>query len=96
MSVVTDITKIPPKVRRAVLRRDSVDDWPCCIMCGRPGENYKGGGLHLHHVELRSQLGKGEEDNLVTLCYECHDKLHDGDEEIQHYAEDYLRRVKKR
>ena len=79
--------EIPQKVRDEVLARDSFDEWPCCIYCGAPGP-----GLHLHHVVRRSQGGKHEASNLVTLCYKCHGRLHDGDHEIQRYAEDYLRR----
>jgi len=84
-------TDIPRKVRWKVLRRDSVDDWPCCIYCGRPAEKGNGYGLHLHHVVRRSQGGKGQEDNLVTLCFNCHNELHNGNQEIQHYCEEYLK-----
>lgn len=80
--------RIPDKVRKEVLERDSYDGCPCCIWCGHPSPE----GLHLHHVIRRSQGGKHEANNLVTLCFSCHSKLHDGDKEIQEYAEDYLRR----
>lgn len=78
-------TGISAKARDKVLARDSIDGWPCCIYCGRPGP-----GLHLHHVRRRSQGGAGEENNLVSLCWECHRKLHDGAKEIQAYCETYL------
>lgn len=73
------------KTRQAVLERDSFDGHPCCIYCGSPS------ALHLHHVKRRSQLGTDEKENLVTLCYECHAKLHSGNKDIQEYAEKYLR-----
>ena len=78
---------IPKKVRDEVLSRDSFDGWACCIYCGRPGP-----GLHLHHVVRRSQGGKHEASNLVALCFNCHERLHHGDHEIQRFVEDYLRR----
>lgn len=38
-----------------------------CLLCG---SNY---GLHHHHVVFRSGGGNDTEDNLVLLCYKCHD-----------------------
>ena len=84
------MTKIPERIRTKVLERDSYDGCPCCIWCGHPSVG--GGGLHLHHVIRRSQGGKNEVNNLVTLCFKCHTELHCGKKEIQEYAEDYLRR----
>jgi len=81
----TDISK---KTRAKVLDRDSIEGWPCCIYCGRPAD--RGYGLHLHHIRRRSQGGEGSEENLVTLCFDCHSKLHSGDKDIQSYAEKYL------
>lgn len=43
-----------------------------CQVCGR---TY---GLHVHHIIPRSRGGGDTPDNLVTLCYECHDKAHQG------------------
>lgn len=86
-------TDISYQVRQEVLARDSVDDWPCCVFCGKPAAE-GGKGLHLHHITRRSHGGKGSADNLVSLCWECHSKLHSGNEDIQHYCEDYLRRTK--
>jgi 5-methylcytosine-specific restriction endonuclease McrA len=40
-----------------------------CIICFRPY-------THLHHIVPRSLGGKDEEDNLVTLCYSHHRKVH--------------------
>lgn len=80
-------TDIRDSVRKAVLERDSIDGCPCCIYCGKP---FPHGGAHLHHVKKRSQLGLGEESNLVTLCWKCHAELHDGDMDIQRFCEEYL------
>ena len=30
----------------------------------------------LHHILPKSLGGLDEEDNLVPLCYECHDRIH--------------------
>jgi len=35
--------------------------------------------LHVHHIIFRSQGGTDHEDNLITLCKTCHDKLHAGE-----------------
>ena len=82
---------INKKTRQEVLERDSFDGCPCCIYCGKP--SISGSGLHLHHVIRRSQGGANVKENLVTLCYGCHMKLHDGASEIQDYCENYLRRM---
>jgi 5-methylcytosine-specific restriction endonuclease McrA len=32
--------------------------------------------LQVHHLKFRSQSGGDEEQNLITLCAECHAQLH--------------------
>jgi hypothetical protein len=83
-------TNITKAVRAAVLKRDSFDGCPCCIYCGQPFPD--GRGAHLHHIERRSQGGQGSEDNLVTLCFDCHTALHNGHSEIQDFCKAYLDR----
>ena len=39
----------------------------------------KKGTLHAHHIVYRSQGGADTLDNLITLCEECHKKLHKGE-----------------
>lgn len=39
----------------------------------------KKGTLHAHHIIYRSQGGADTLDNLITLCEECHKKLHNGE-----------------
>jgi 5-methylcytosine-specific restriction endonuclease McrA len=49
-----------------VLRRDG---WRC-QSCGTR-EN-----LQIHHRKFRSQLGCDCEENLITLCVCCHERVH--------------------
>jgi len=53
------------KVRRAVFERDNNG---ICILCGRPGSPNS-------HYLPRSSGGLGIEQNIVTMCVECHHKL---------------------
>jgi 5-methylcytosine-specific restriction endonuclease McrA len=62
----TKYTNIPPKVREAVEKRDSIDGHPCCIFCGSP--NARGEA----HIVPRSQGGEGIEQNIITVCRDCH------------------------
>ena len=34
--------------------------------------------LEVHHIIYRSQSGTDDENNLITLCEDCHSKVHDG------------------
>lgn len=64
----TKATKIPMSVKLEVGRRDN---WSC-IICQRPG-------LPEAHYIRRSQGGLGIEQNIVTLCRECHERFDNGD-----------------
>ena len=61
---------ISEATRQAVLERDNGQ----CQACGQAGDNR----LQLHHVIYRSQGGSHDEENLVTLCFDCHKDVHDG------------------
>lgn len=54
--------------RKRVLRRDSFE----CQNCGVSNTT-----LHVHHETPISQGGGHELSNLVTVCADCHAKLHD-------------------
>lgn len=56
-----------PNRKAYVLWRDDYR----CQQCGK-----KGVMLNVHHIVYRSDEGSNDEDNLVTLCEECHKKLH--------------------
>jgi hypothetical protein len=57
-------------VKAAVLNRDTYS----CQICGT-----KDTRLEVHHIRFRSQGGSNSMDNLVTLCKECHGKVHSGE-----------------
>lgn len=46
------------------------DGWKCKY-CGCRD------GLHPHHIVFKSQGRKDTLDNLITVCYSCHIKIHD-------------------
>jgi 5-methylcytosine-specific restriction endonuclease McrA len=54
------------KLRQVVLERDR---WHC-QNCGAMT------GLEVHHLEPRGRLGDDNEQNLITLCWNCHHKIH--------------------
>jgi 5-methylcytosine-specific restriction endonuclease McrA len=54
------------ELHRQVLKRDG---WRC-QMCGRMQN------LQVHHLKLRSHSGSDVEQNLITLCAECHEQAH--------------------
>ena len=55
--------------REAVLNRDNYT----CQICGK-----KHTRLEVHHIIYRSQGGTDDENNLITLCEDCHKDIHDG------------------
>jgi 5-methylcytosine-specific restriction endonuclease McrA len=57
-------------LRRAALQRDR---WRC-QQCGATTN------LEVHHQQFRSHSGADELDNLITLCRNCHAKIHTGGE----------------
>ena len=73
--MMQDLLKRPPirleeseyqQVRERVLRRDG---WRCQF-CGSMTN------LEVHHQEFRSHSGNDTEQNLITLCHECHSAEH--------------------
>ena len=53
-------------LRQGVLRRDG---WRCQF-CGSMTN------LEVYHQNFRSHSGEDAEDNLITLCNNCHSSLH--------------------
>lgn len=60
-------------VKQAVLYRD---DYSCQI-CGE-----KDIRLEVHHIDFRSEGGSDRMGNLVTLCSNCHGRIHNGELEF--------------
>ena len=54
-------------LRQQILRRD---DWRC-QSCGAMTN------LEVHHREFRSHSGADSEENLITLCVDCHRRAHE-------------------
>jgi 5-methylcytosine-specific restriction endonuclease McrA len=53
-------------LRQQILRRDS---WRC-QSCGTMSN------LEVHHLEFRSHSGDDSEENLITVCANCHALFH--------------------
>ncbi|MCR4399116.1 MAG: HNH endonuclease [Firmicutes bacterium] len=45
---------------------------PWCEICGRPGPT------QAHHIRSRGAGGGDEPKNLISLCPECHARVHAG------------------
>lgn len=61
-------------IKAYVLHRDGYQ----CQKC-----KTKKGKLHVHHIIFRSNGGTDAPSNLIVLCSNCHDKLHNGKFEIK-------------
>lgn len=59
--------------RRAVYQRDEYQ----CQNCGRRGGAAGNAELHCHHIVPKSKGGSHDATNLVTLCRNCHNQVHD-------------------
>lgn len=55
-----------------ILKRDN-------YICQHCKGKTKDSNLHVHHIIFRSKGGSDNENNLITLCRTCHNKLHDGE-----------------
>ena len=53
------------ELHRQVLERDG---WRCQV-CGSMKR------LQVHHLKFRSQAGDDDEQNLITLCTQCHGRM---------------------
>lgn len=68
----TKALEIPANVKKAVADRDSYDGHPCCIWCGKPAPTSNPLAFSNAHYIPRSQGGLGIEENILTLCPDCH------------------------
>lgn len=60
------------KTKIAIMLRDSIDGWPCCIHCGAAAPSNESPVWSNAHFISRSQGGLGVEQNGLTLCPVCH------------------------
>lgn len=88
----TEALSIPRKVKKRVAFRDSVGGWPCCLLCGRPAPSWNTLAFSNAHYISRAQGGLGIEENIVTLCPDCH-RAYDGTQrkELRPILRRYLR-----
>lgn len=88
----TTALAIPRQVKEQVSRRDSVQRWPCCILCGRTAPTSNPLAFSCAHYISRGQGGLGIEENILTLCPACH-REYDGERrrELRPILERYLR-----
>lgn len=77
----TKATDISKKVKDAVFERDN----GCCVWCGKQGVSNA-------HFCPRSAGGLGIEENVLTLCTECHHEFDNGHNraEMKRFFRNYL------
>lgn len=77
----TKALEIPPKVKQKVLERDGA-----CVWCGKQGQPNA-------HFIARSHSGLGIEENILTLCFDCHRRYDQTTErqKMRDYFKEYLK-----
>lgn len=63
--------QVQKQIREQVIERDRGKCQNCCASVGQSGD--------VHHVVPRGKGGSDRLSNLVLLCRECHDAVHDDD-----------------
>ena len=72
--------------RNRVLNRDN----HTCQICGKSD-----GAMNVHHICYIHPLSEMNDRDLVTLCHDCHEKVHVIQERMNGYAEEEMKRLKK-
>ena len=57
--------------RPQAIERDSIDGYPCCVICEAPASE-------VHHILPRGRGGTSQLNNLACLCRYCHENLAHG------------------
>lgn len=85
-----DFTK---SVKEAIAKRDSLEDWPCCIFCGLPAPAENPIAFSNAHYIGRAQGGRGVEENGLTLCLLCHRRYDQSEhrERLREFFRSYLK-----
>ena len=79
------------KTKVAIMVRDSIDGWPCCVFCGAAAPSNTPVWSNAHFIS-RSQGGLGVEQNGLTLCPVCHPRYDQttARSEMRGYFREYL------
>lgn len=80
--IATATQTIPPRIRRAILRREH---GRCCVPGCRASRF-----LEVHHIVPRSRGGTHDPANLVVLCSAHHGRVHDGSLRLIGQAPEHL------
>ena len=80
------------KTKVKIMRRDSIDGWPCCVFCGAASPSDDSPVWSNAHFISRAQGGLGDERNGLTLCPMCHRRYDQttAREEMRGYFREYL------
>ena len=62
------------KAKLAIMHRDTVEGWPCCVFCGAAAPSEESPVWSNAHYISRAQGGLGIPENGLTLCPICHRK----------------------
>lgn len=68
------------KLRKEVIYRDNNE----CKVCGVPGQKAR---LYVHHKKELKEFPNLALDinNLITLCGDCHNKIHEKDQQLRRH-----------
>lgn len=75
-----------------IMDRDMIDDWPCCVYCGKAAPRNTPVWSNAHFIS-RAQSGLGVAENGLTLCPDCHrryDQTTDRDD-MREFFRSYLK-----
>lgn len=78
-SKISKACDISQKTKNAVWERDG----GCCVLCGKTGYGVM---PNAHYLSRGKHLGLGIEQNIVTLCQNCH-RTYDQSTEHDEYKE---------
>lgn len=63
------LVRVSNGIKKGILQDDDYK----CGLCGKPTPE---GETHLHHIIPIANYGSNHENNLIALCYTCHNKQH--------------------